>query len=297
VKRLTDDEIAWAAQLACLYEASIEKPGNVSPGVSFSDMRYEDFVTSAVAIGPALRDAGRATVGETIGRAVRDTRRLVAVNTNLGLILLLAPLATAAARVPASGGDLRTALAAVLGALTVQDAVLTYGAIRAAGPAGMGASARHDVRAPEVTVTLLEAMDEARRRDAIAREYVTGFRLSFSIGADTILRCWREGARFSEAVLTAFLTLLAETPDTLIARKNGLAVAEDVSRRAAEVLAAGGALDGKGRAGLRALTRELRDEAHALNPGTTADLVAASLFIALTEGGLLGEVSALTDRW
>lgn len=297
MERLTGDEIAWAAQLACLYEASIEKPGNVSPGVSFADMRYEDFLASAVAIGPALRDAGRATVGETIARAVSDTRRLVAVNTNLGLVLLLAPLATAAARVPANGGDLRAELATVLSALTVRDAVLAYEAIRAAGPAGMGASERHDVREREVTVTLLEAMGEARRRDAIAREYVTGFRLSFSLGAATILGCWRDGARFSAAVQMAFLTLLAETPDTLIARKNGVTVAEDVSRHAAEVLAAGGALNDKGRAGLRALTRELRDEAHALNPGTTADLVAASLFIALTEGGLLGAVTALTDRW
>lgn len=297
MQRLTGDEIAWAAQLACLFEASIEKPGNVAPRISFSDMRFEDFLASAVAIGPALRDAGRATVGETIGRAVTDTRRLVTVNTNLGLILLLAPLATAAARVPAGGGDLRAELAAVLRALTVRDASLAYEAIRVAGPAGMGASRRHDVSEPEVTVTLLEAMREARRRDTIAREYVTDFRLSFSLGAATILRCWRDGARFSEAVLTAFLTLLAEAPDTLIARKNGLAVAEEVSRRAADVLAAGGALDGEGRAGLDALARELGDDAHALNPGTTADLVAASLFIVLTEGGLLGEVPALTARW
>lgn len=297
MERLTGDEIAWAAQLACLFEASIEKPGNVSPRVSFSDMRFEDFVSSAVAIGPALRDAGRVSVGETIGRAVADTRRLVAVNTNLGLILLLVPLVTAAARVPASGGDLRAELAAVLRGMTVRDAVLAYEAIRVAGPAGMGAAERHDIREREVTVTLLEAMGEARQRDAIAREYVTDFRLAFSLGAATILRCWRDGARFSDAVLTAFLTLLADTPDTLISRKNGSAVAEDVSRRAAEVLAAGGALNSGGRGRLRALARELGDDAHALNPGTTADLVAASLFIVLTEGGLLGEVSALTDRW
>jgi len=106
-----------------------------------------------------------------------------------------------------------------------------------------------------------------------------------TLGADTILRCWRDGARFSEAVQMAFLTLLAETPDTLIARKNGVAVAEDVSRHAAEVLAAGGALNDKGRAGIRALTRELRDEAHALNPGTTADLTCAALFVVILEGG------------
>jgi len=69
VDRLTGDEIAWAAQLACLFEVGIEKPGNVSPRVAFADMRFEDFTASAVAIGPALRDAGTATVGETIARA------------------------------------------------------------------------------------------------------------------------------------------------------------------------------------------------------------------------------------
>ncbi len=297
MKRLTGDEIAWAAQLACLFEASIDKPGNVSPRSTFADMRFEDFLTSAVAIGPALRDAGRATVGETIATAAADTRRLVAVNTNLGLILLLAPLATAATRVPAGGGDLRPELAAVLRSLTVGDAVLAYEAIRAAAPAGMGEAARHDVLEREVGVSLLEAMDAARERDAIAREYVTDFELTFSLGAETLLRCWNDGATFSDAVVTAFLTILAETPDTLIARKNGLAVAEDVSRRAARILAAGGMATAGGRAGLGALAGELGDQAHALNPGTTADLIAASLFVTLTEGGLLDDVPALTARW
>lgn len=297
MKRMTDTEIAWAAQLACLFEASVAKPGNVSPGVAFADMRFEHFVASAVAIGPALGDAGNASVGETIATASADTRRLVAVNTNLGLILLLAPLAAAAAHAPAEEGGLRRQLTSVLAALTVRDAALAYEAIRGATPAGMGRADRYDVREREVGVTLLDAMDAARERDTIAREYVTDFQLTFSLGAETLLRCWREGARFSDAVLTTFLTILAETPDTLIARKNGGAVARDVSRRAARVLTAGGTATAAGGAALVALTGELGDAAHALNPGTTADLVAASLFVALTEGGLLGDLPALTARW
>lgn len=296
MKTLTADEIACAAQLACLFEASIEKPGNVSPRVAFTDMRFEDFAASAVAIGPALRDAGTATVGETIARAASDTRRLVAVNTNLGLILLLAPLATAAARLEL-GGDLRSALHEVLASLTVQDARLAFEAIRAAAPAGMGEVDHHDVREHGVDVTLRAAMDAARERDSIAREYVTDFDLAFTLGAETIRRRWQGGARFSDAVLTAFLTLLAATPDTLIARKNGAAVAQAVSRRAACVLAAGQPASPEGRAGLAALSRELGDGTHAMNPGTTADLIAASLFIVFTDGGLLREVPALTARW
>ena len=294
--RLTGVEIAWAAQLACLFEVSVEKPGNVSPRGGFIDARFEDFAASAVAIGPALRDAGLATVGETIARAAGDTRRLVATNTNLGMILLLAPLARAAARLEA-GGDLRAALGRVLADLTVQDARLAYEAIRAASPAGMGEVDRHDVGEDDVTVTLREAMDAARERDSIAREYVTDFEIAFTLGAGTLRRCWQDGAAFSDAVVTAFLTILAEVPDTLIARKNSADVAEGVSRRAAQVLAVGGSLSDQGRARLAELARELGDEAHALNPGTTADLVAASLFVFLTEGGMLADVPALTARW
>ena len=293
--RLTGVEIAWAAQLACLFEVSVEKPGNVSPRGGFIDARFEDFAASAVAIGPAMRDAGLATVGETIARAAVDTRRLVATNTNLGMILLLAPLARAAARLEA-GGDLRAALGRVIANLTVRDARLAYGAIRAASPAGMGEVDRHDVGG-DVTVTLREAMDVARDRDSIAREYVTDFEITFALGAGTLRRCWQDGAAFSDAVVTAFLTILSEVPDTLIARKNGAAAAEDVSRRAARVLAVGGSLSEQGRARLAELARELGDAAHALNPGTTADLVAASVFVVLTEGGMLADVPALTARW
>ena len=296
MERLTGIEIAWAAQLACLFEVSVEKPGNVSPRGGFIDARFEDFATSAVAIGPALRDAGLATVGETIASAAADTRRLVATNTNLGMILLLAPLARAAARLEA-GGDLRATLGRVLADLTVQDARLAYAAIRAASPAGMGEVDRHDVGEDDVTVTLREAMDAAGERDSIAREYVTDFEITFTLGAGTLRRCWQDGAAFSDAVVTAFLTILSEVPDTLIARKNGAAAAEDVSRRAARVLAVGGSLSEQGRARLAELARELGDAAHALNPGTTADLVAASLFVFLTEGGRLADVPALTARW
>lgn len=296
MERLTGVEIAWAAQLACLFEASVDKPGNVSPRVGFADARFEDFAASAVAIGPALRDAGLATVGETIVRAVADTRRLVATNTNLGMILLLAPLARAAACLEAGTG-LRAAVSGVLDGLTVQDARLAYEAIREASPAGLGEVDRHDVGGGDVTVTLREAMDAARERDSIAREYVTDFEITFALGADTLSRCWEDGDAFSDAILAAFLTILAAVPDTLIARKNGKAAAEDVSRRAARVLSSGGSVSERGRAGLCELARELGDEAHTFNPGTTADFVAASLFVFLTEGGMLADVPALTAHW
>jgi triphosphoribosyl-dephospho-CoA synthase len=290
------DEIAWAAQLACLYEAGADKPGNVSPRAPFGDARYEDFVAGAVAVGPAFRDAGRAAVGATVLRAVTDTRRLVATNTNLGIVLLLAPLAAAAAaRAPGEG--LRDAVRRVLRDLTVEDARDAYAAIALAAPAGLGRVEEHDVAGGAPPVTLLAAMELARERDAVAAEYATGYAATFEVGEPELRRAWGAGSRFSDAIVSAFLTLLAGVPDSLIARKRGAACAADVSRRAGEVLAAGGPSSAEGRAGLEAFDRFLRDEAHGLNPGSTADLTCAALFVFLTEGGMLERAAELSARW
>src|SRR5437762_11620413 len=89
-------DVAIAAQLACLIEASAPKPGNVSPGRHFADARYEDFLASAVAIGEPLAGAGMRSVGATVRLAVEATARWTRSNTNLGIVLLLTPLARAA---------------------------------------------------------------------------------------------------------------------------------------------------------------------------------------------------------
>jgi triphosphoribosyl-dephospho-CoA synthase len=185
----------------------------------------------------------------------------------------------------------------VLGELTVADAELAYEAIRMASPAGMGQVDQHDVGGGPVLATLHEAMALARDRDAVAREYATGFEITFTLGCPTLQRAWRQGCAFADAVVTTFLTILAEVPDTLIARKNGARVAADVSARATEVLTAGGCLSPGGREQLGRFAWELRDPRHALNPGTTADLVAAALFVFLTEGGMLDRVPELAARW
>src|SRR5687768_4055615 len=90
-------DVAAAAQLACLLEVSAPKPGNVSPGRHFADTRYEDFLASAVAIGAPLAGAGTRPLGATIRLAIEATARWTKSNTNLGIVLLLAPLARAAA--------------------------------------------------------------------------------------------------------------------------------------------------------------------------------------------------------
>jgi triphosphoribosyl-dephospho-CoA synthase len=277
----TPSEVAAAGQLACLLEVSAPKPGNVSPEHHFHDTRYEDFLASAVAIGPALADAAKHPLGTTIRRAVEDTLCWTRSNTNLGIVLLLAPLARAALR---QGGTLRARLSQVLSQTTVGDAVEVYAAIRRARPGGLGQAATEDVSAVP-TVTLREAMALAAERDAIAREYVTDFALTFDTGVPALLAARRQGLAWTDAAVEAYLTLLDTVPDTHIARKLGPADAEAVSRRAREVRAAGGTQTAGGRAALAALDAELRDQRNRRNPGTTADLTCAALFVVILEGG------------
>ncbi len=277
---LSDEELGDAAQLACLLEASASKPGNVSRYRDFNNTSFEDFLISAIAIGRAIRRAQWVSVGETIWKAIYDTQRLVGSNTNLGIVLLLAPLAKAYGH-----GVWRKRLAKVLAELTIDDARQVYQAIRLAAPGGLGQVEEGDV-AEEPQITLGEAMALARDRDTIAREYATDFTVTFELACPTLRQYWKDKVDFSKVIVQTYLTILAEIPDTLIVRKNSPAVAEEVSQRAREAILAGGVFSSKGRRQIEELDRFLRDETHHLNPGTTADLVTAALFVMIAEGGL-----------
>jgi triphosphoribosyl-dephospho-CoA synthase len=277
-------EVTAAAQLACLLEVSAPKPGNVSPLVRFHDATYEDFLASAVAIGPALAAAGERPLGATIRAAVQATARWVPSNTNLGLVLLLAPLARAALRSSADAAALRAHVATTLRETTVADAREVYAAIRQARPAGLGRAPEQDVASPP-TVTLRDAMALAAARDAIAREYATDFQTTFDAGAPVLRRGLAAGLSWSDAVVETYLTLLAAWPDTHIARKLGPEAAVRVQQRAREVIDAGGVRTPAGRAAIAALDRALRDDRNTKNPGATADLTGAAICVVLLEGG------------
>lgn len=274
---MTAREVAAAAQLACLLEVSAPKPGNVSPGRHFADARYEDFLASAVAIGEPLAGAGDRPLGETIRLAVDATARWTSSNTNLGMVLLLAPLAR--------GAILGARVEDVLRATTVDDARDVYAAIRLARPGGLGRADAQDVHA-EPTVALVDAMRLAADRDGIAREYATSFATTFGIGAPALRAARRAGLAWDEAIVETFLTILAGSPDTHIARRGGAALAADVSTRARAVLEAGGVRTVEGRRAVEIMDAALRDPGHTANPGTTADLTAAAIFVELLNGGL-----------
>ena len=268
--------IAVAATLACLLEASAEKVGNVTPSRRFADARYEDFVVSALAFGPAIAAAGRLGVGRAVFEAVRATRREVATNTNLGIALLLAPIA--AAWSSRGRGSLRQRLLRVLGRLTRADAVFAYRAITLARPGGLGRVAEADVgRRP--SLTLREAMALAARRDAIAAEYAGDFHLTFDVALPALGKALGRGLGPLAAIAHAHLDVLARVPDTLIARKAGAEAAAAVSRRAREAMRRGGMLTRGGRAAAGRLDTALRRDANRLNPGASADLIAAALFV------------------
>jgi triphosphoribosyl-dephospho-CoA synthase len=273
--RRSPEAVAAAAQLACVLEVSAEKPGNITPRHDFADTSYEDMLRSAIALGPELARAGERGVGDTVLAAVHAKRRVAPANTNLGIALLLAPLARAAL--------LGERVEEVLGALTLDDARAAYAAIRAAGAGGLDEPVEHDVRA-EPTVDLRDAMAAAAGRDAIAAEYATGYDVTFGLGLPALARALDDGLRPRDAVVELYLRLLTALPDTLVARKRGRPAAEQVSAGAARVLAAGGVRSDAGRTAMAAFDASLRRDGNAVNPGTTADLVTAVLFAALLEG-------------
>ena len=273
--------VAGAAQLACVLEVGAEKPGNITPSHDFHDTTYEDMLRSAIAVGPELACAGERGVGETVLAVVEASRRVAPANTNLGIALLLAPLAKAAL----DGGSLRARLGATLRALDVADARAAYAAIRHSGASGLDERVEHDVRSVPA-VGLRDAMASAAERDSVASEYVTDYALTFDTGLPALVAALGDGLAVREAIVELHLRLLERAPDTLIARKRGAGAAARVSAAAREVLAAGGVRTAEGRRALRSFDASLREPGNALNPGTTADLVTATLFVALVEGML-----------
>src|SRR5688572_2875728 len=239
--------VAGAAQLACVLEVGAEKPGNITPSHDFHDTSYEDMLRSAIAVGPELARAGERGVGETVLAVVEASRRVAPANTNLGIALLLAPLAKAAV----DGGELRARLGATLRALDVADARAAYAAIRRSGAGGLGERVEHDVRS-EPALGLRDAMASAAERDSVASEYVTDYALTFETGIPALVAALADGLGVRDAIVELALCLLDVAPDTLIARKGGSDAAARVSVGAGDVLAAGGVRTAAGR---RALLR------------------------------------------
>jgi triphosphoribosyl-dephospho-CoA synthase len=270
MSRASAAAVAAAFLAACRAELDALKPGNVHVHADGHGMTVLDFVRSAEVSAPRIADPTLG-VGARVLAAVEATRAACGQNTNLGILLLAAPLAAAAQ----GDGALPDALARVLAGLDITDAMLAYRAIRLASPGGLGHSARHDVAA-EPTVTLLEAMRTAAGKDRIARQYVTGFADVLELGVPRLRMARAAGWPEPWAVTATFLAFLARFPDTHVTRKHGPAVAEDVRAAAAGLDTCLLATDDptKLAQALLGFDRELKQAG--INPGTSADLTVAS---------------------
>jgi len=279
---------------ACTLDVLARKPGNVSLASPGHGMQAAHFTTSAAACAAALCEPGGA-VGARIEAAVRATWNAVHCNTNLGIVLLCAPLAAAHERRPPGGGPagLRDALAGVLSGLDLADARAAYRAIALAHPGGLGAARQQDV-ADTPTVDLRAAMALAAQRDRIAFQYGHAHADVFERGLpvfDAVLHAarrsgLRDDAAPARAMLQAYLMFVAETPDSHIVRKHGQAVAHSVMSEAA-----GWQRRARGGEPVEAdpafADWDESLKARGLNPGTSADLSVACAFVS----ALCGEAS------
>lgn len=258
---------------ACYREIDALKPGNVHRFADGHSMSAAQFFASAQASAGAIADPAL-SVGARILGAVEATRDAVETNTNLGIVLLCAPLAKAAT----SGNvDLRAALQNTLHALDIDDARAAFAAIVLAKPGGLGSAAKHDVTG-EPDVTLLEAMRAAAEHDRIARQYATGFADIFEGGFAAHLAAVDRGEEKMWPVVFTYLHYLSAFPDTHIVRKFGLELADKTRAEAAQILAQVEALkDGTEREKVL-LAFDSKLKADAINPGTSADLTVATLF-------------------
>jgi triphosphoribosyl-dephospho-CoA synthase len=266
------------ATLACLLEVTAPKPGNVHRGADFEDLSFFDFAASAVAIAPAMETAASSPLGRTVLRAIQATRTAVGTNTNLGTVLLIAPLAA----VP-RGRDLCSGVAAVLRSLTPDDSHRVYEAIRLAQPGGLGRVEKADIHAAPPD-DLIAAMSLAADRDLVARQYTNNFEQVLQCAVPWLQEARQSGMTLSDAIVHVHLRLMSRFPDSLIARKCGAGLAQQSADRAAEVLAAGPPRSDEYQDRLADLDFWLRCDHNKRNPGATADLIAAGLFAALREG-------------
>lgn len=273
---------------ACWLDVAVRKPGNVSVFSPGHRMQSEQFVASARAAAGPLFEPG-ARVGQRIEAAMDATWRAVGCNTNLGILLLCAPIAAASERdgACATRDALRSAVEAVLASLDRDDARAAYRAIAQANPGGLGQAPQQDVH-DEPTLGLREAMALAADRDAIARQYVSAHADLFERGLAAlppgfVLRSEAGDEPASDATQAAvqrvFLGYLGAIPDSHIVRKHGEAVAHTVM---ASAQAWKGVAEPGRDPAFAAWDESLK--AQGINPGTSADLTVATLLLA----GLLG---------
>jgi len=304
--------ISKCLELAILFEVSADKPGNVNLVVGFEGTRYEHFLASAVAAAPYFESAaergvaisqGKIHVSDVgLGRIMKDCVADVNAwqrggNTLLGTVILLSPIAVAAGMTPTRQGlifeipKVRENVKLVVESTTPEDAVNVYEAIKIANPSGLGKAPELDINDPDSVdrivkgnISLCQVFKIASDYDRVCSEWVNNYPITFDVAYPCLMEQLRETKDINVAITHTFLKVLAEYPDTFIARKVGIEKAQEVSSMAKKVLTLGGLETSIGKESLREFDLELRKSSNLLNPGTTADIVAAALALSVLSG-------------
>jgi triphosphoribosyl-dephospho-CoA synthase len=302
--------IARCLELAILLEVSAHKPGNVSVVTNFDKTFYEHFLASAVAVTSSFESAAEqgisvskgkidvtnVAVGQLIKRCIADIYAWQhGGNTLLGAVILLSPIAVAAGMISTSGDfdaqHLRRNLKLVVESTTPRDAVDLYAAIEIANPSGLGKAPSLDINDPdsvnrilEDRISLYNVFKIAEKYDTICSEWVNNYPVTFDIAFPSLARRLQNEGDPSKAVVQTFLEVLARVPDTFIARKTGIEKSREISLKARDILELGGIETSVGKKSLSKFDRELRKSSNLLNPGTTADILAAALALCVLNG-------------
>ncbi|MCP3661740.1 MAG: triphosphoribosyl-dephospho-CoA synthase [Gammaproteobacteria bacterium] len=268
-------------QQACWTELKALKPGNVHCFSNGHGMTVEDFVTSAdVSADPLTEPA--IGLGERIFRAVAATHETVGCNTNLGILMLCAPLIQALLDERLDRGTLREKLSSVLRQAGAEDTRWLFRAIELAAPGGLGRSVKYDVR-QSTDVRLFDVMSYAAGRDLIACQYVTDYANIFDFALPQLRELERRWQSREWAASGLFLHLLARFPDSHIQRKYGLDKANEISRKAAVLSKSLSHTDEPEKYCKHLLRADIEFKRKGINPGTSADLTVATLFISHLE--------------
>ncbi len=309
------EDISRAASLACILEVcSYPKPGNISPVADFRDTRFEHFLASSIAIGPVIEKAAKKgilvglnkisleelLVGKYIHDCIVESKKWHrGGNTNLGIVTLLVPLVCGAAISKVKNNiidiaTLRQNVGKVMMSTTVKDAIYYYKAIKHIGFAGLGKvknigsfnvlSSTAEKQLRDENVSLYQVMKKCSTWDNICKEWQTNMHITFQIGYPTLIKIYSKTKDLNISIVQCYLHILANYADTLIVRKNNYQIAKKISQKAKTALKLGGMLSDKGKKIVKNLNNELRTEDNRLNPGTTADITASSIMIAILKG-------------
>ena len=303
--------ISNCLELAMLLEVTVAKPGNVNLTVGFEGTRIEHFLASAVAAESSFEEAAcrgiavchkKLSVSEVgMGQIMKKCAADISEwqkggNTLLGTIMLFVPLAVAGGMTPTGENfdfdfqRLRANLRLAIESTTAEDAISLYEAIDIAKPSGLGGAPDLDVTDPasktrilKDNVSLYEVFKIAAAYDDICSEWINNYPITFDFAYPYLTEQLKH-VDLNTAVVHTYLKILSKHTDTFIARKVGVRKAREISLDAKKLLELGGMETSKGRKSIIEFDRRLRESGNLLNPGTTADITAATLALCTLNG-------------